>query len=128
MAVAFAALAWPAAALTQYDCVVSEFRSSGADPVFDRRNKQKTFEILRKEDEFVVFSKSEVFDDSERRYAIHRKGTLDVVALSQNAVSHYTLVMPADPNGDVKREGYFEASITTQSNFYVNAWFLRCIN
>ena len=116
----------PAAALAQYQCVVQDFIGFSDDEAFKQKNRRKTFTLLVKRDEVVVFVKSKDYRDSEQRYVITARNLLDTIALGEMRTSLETLVFPKDPQVTLARKGYFNATIALQSNFYLNTWLLRC--
>lgn len=117
----------PAKALEQYRCVVEDFIGFEDDEPFKQKNKRKTFELLVKDKEVVVFSKSRDFKDSEDRYRIIGKHILDLFAIRDgDTIAFSTLAMPSEPARTLERDGYFNATISSQSGRYLNTWLLRC--
>lgn len=79
------------------------------------------------ESEVLVKTTSKAYKDREERYRLVGKDTFARYAVAEIKVSYDTISLPADPSIDLKKNGFFNATISTQSNFYVNSWLLRCV-
>ncbi|MCZ4352106.1 hypothetical protein O4H61_06215 [Roseovarius aestuarii] len=117
----------PAQAVEQFSCVVDRFLPSGDDATFAAKNARKTFDLLVKKDEIIAFVRSKDFKNSETRYQIIDRGTLDMVAIETNISGLSSLVLPVNPASRLKSDGYFNATISLQSRSFINTWLLRCV-
>ncbi|MDQ2093439.1 hypothetical protein [Rhodalgimonas zhirmunskyi] len=110
----------------QFSCAVEDFIGFSDDAAFKAKNKRKRFTLRITGTEVIAFVKSKDFRDHENRYEIIQRKMLDTVAINAGRGSLGTLVIPADPRRTLARKGYFNASVSTQSNHFVNSWLLRC--
>ncbi|MDQ2089266.1 hypothetical protein [Marimonas arenosa] len=113
-------------ALEQFHCSVENFIGFSDDENFKRKNRRKTFTLQIENNEIMAFVKSKDFRDYENRYAITAKNKLVTIAISDSVTSLDALVIPPRPRRTIRRKGYFNATVATQSNHYLNTWLLRC--
>ncbi|MCV2881773.1 hypothetical protein [Actibacterium sp. XHP0104] len=127
MAAALLLWAAPVAALEKYNCVTADFTGFGHEGTdFQAKNLRKTYQLLVKDDEVVVFTKSPDFNDNEKRYRFVMQDALDRFAVSEDGASFDMLSIPNRPGNRVATDGYFDATLSLTSSFFVNAWLLRC--
>lgn len=116
----------PAEARTEYHCVVQDFIGFSDDTAFKAKNRRKTFTLVVGSNTITTRVKSREFRDHENTYRITKRGLLDTFAITDRTSSLDTLAMPSNPRNMLNRQGYFNATVATQANHYLNTWLLRC--
>ena len=100
-----------------FDCSVKNLLTSSEDDEFINSNLKKRFVISVSEQEVIVTSISDVYKSGITKYKIiYRDKVFPIVrAVTQN---HQNKIAINTGNGN--------ATISLQSDFYLNAWVLDC--
>ena len=113
-----------AAAEEIHDCVVADFLTSDRnDGAFAEMNRQKIFTLTRTGTQIDV-----AFDAPDGRriaqtYGVVFEDDMTVFAIRPQLMNLDSLVLPANPE---RRGPRFNATISLQGEFFVNAWILAC--
>jgi hypothetical protein len=114
--------------LERWQCIVEDFKGfSDDDQQFIEDNLRKKFVLLTTETEIFVQMSSKDFEGGEDRYRVFSIGSMERHAMRESTISLDTLTLPLNIPKRIASEGYFNAVLTTQSDFYANSWLLRCV-
>jgi len=113
-----------ASAQTVHDCTTTDFLTADRDDAaFTEMNLQKTFTLTVDQGSVTV-----AFDVPDGRrithdYAIVSRDEMTIIAVRPQMMNMDSLVLPAHPE---RRGPRFNATISLQGEFFVNAWILDC--
>jgi len=106
----------------KWNCLVEDFKGfSDKDQQFIEANMKKKFTLFVTPTEVSVKTESERYDDSEERFIFFASDSL-----ARHVISLETISIASDPQRLISERGYFQATITIQSNILANSWLLRC--
>ncbi len=123
----FSGFGSPTYALGQWFCSVENFSGlTEHDADFIQANLKKKFLLAVSEDEIFLKTISDDFQNGEIRFHIFRKGTLDVFAMNESSIDLKIFAFPKNVTARLAENGFFNATMIIQGNFFVNSWLLRC--
>jgi hypothetical protein len=111
----------------EWQCTVENFTTfDEEDAAFIEKNLRKKFILTVTQLDILVEVTSEDFGRTEDRYSFFFSGSWASYARIEGPAYLDTISLPRDPSRKIEENGYFNATMTIQSDFYVNSWLLRC--
>ncbi len=111
----------------KWNCLVEDFKGfSDKDQRFIEANMKKKFTLFVTPTEVSVKTESDRYDDSEKRFTFFATDSLARHGMAESVISLETISIASDPQRLINERGYFQTTITIQSNILANSWLLRC--